>query len=1218
MAFVILSDRFVNERERIESEAQRRRRELLSKRKASEGLVLNSHRLLTCSCRVGETEEADDEYRISLALLQGSQDEQQRAVAIFRKLAVKNHLPSMTSLGNCLQMGRGIIKDERQATYWFHKAATQGDVQAQISMGHWFATGNEFCRSDVHLAIEWFRKAAEQGSSEAMFQMVACRIQNGKLADDADDVAWYQKAAALGDARAQVRLGLCYERGLFLPEDLGQAVHWFRRAAEQGDADGQFNLAYALRHGKGTLQNEIQAALWYERAAAQGHAQAAFNLAVCYELGRGVNVDHKQAASWYCQAAGRGLAEGQYQYAVCLQEGSGCSVDVSTALHWYGQAAKQGHRQAQSALTVCLNASVEDKRASDMVKDAEQGQWDAVARVLGQIESERQIASARRTEAEKGDAVAQFELALLLLDGVGVTKDESAAANWLLKSAQQKHGGAQLKLAQCYEFGRSMPCDEIQAVQLYRSAAAQHLVDAQLALARCLERGIGGERDELQALEWYRKADAAGSEDAQQHVARLERVARLREDLEAVRKAASLGDAAAQNAFGSALIEKLRLALEKPSRFPGNFAASRDLGMFCHTEISGPCALLTRSAFSRVVRCKLSRIGKPADVAIKVPYSSSPEAVIQELLALTSYPEHPNVVSLLGVCEDFQLTVSDGSVLKPPISLVFPFYAHGSALEFFVNPKHQNISSARFLSWALDIACGLAHLHKHGCVHRDLAARNVFIDGAMRAIVGDLGISRPHDFADDCSGPIPLEVAPEAMFETKFSFASDIFAFGLTLFEIATECKHSAVFSWMGSSARAEDVMKKFAQQDREGYKSLVDKIVATVVGAGSVGFALVGLIRRCLAVDSKERPTAQQIVDELTASTSITALHNIGPSLPADARLRSAVLVDPKLSNWPLVPGAMVGSRVSFSSFRGPFELLTESAFSQAVRCTLLQRGADDVERKVDVVVKAVKRGFADIGTFHEWLTLTQLPDQPNVLKLIGICENFEYKDEHGKLVQAEISFVSPWFELGSIRDYFCKPEHKHARKGSGTKRVLQWAVDVAKGLAHLHRNSILHRDLFAKNVFVDSDGHAVVADFGLSRPVNTQQGVYISGPSGAPWLDAPEAIGLGVCSQASDIFQFGLLLFEIATDCSTDAFNFGSATVYDAKRMEQAILALAADGYRELQKSLPGELDPKLKEIMLSCLRSKASERPSADSLAKQLEALLGQDAGCVLCSI
>ncbi len=85
--------------------------------------------------------------------------------------------------------------------------------------------------------------------------------------------AW-RTAAAAGDARGALYVGVLYDTGLGVTQDYGEAAAWYRRAAEAGNAAGAFNMGVLEDAGLGRPKNPQQAADWYAHAADQGFGRA--------------------------------------------------------------------------------------------------------------------------------------------------------------------------------------------------------------------------------------------------------------------------------------------------------------------------------------------------------------------------------------------------------------------------------------------------------------------------------------------------------------------------------------------------------------------------------------------------------------------------------------------------------------------------------------------------------------------------------------------------------------------------------------------------------------------------------------------------------------------------------------------------------------------------------------------------------------------------------
>ena len=80
--------------------------------------------------------------------------------------------------------------------------------------------------------------------------------------------------AELGDAEAQYNLGVLYDEGAGVEQDLATAVSWYQKAASQGFIDAQSNLGMMYYHGHGVERDYRAAAQWFRQAADQGDEEA--------------------------------------------------------------------------------------------------------------------------------------------------------------------------------------------------------------------------------------------------------------------------------------------------------------------------------------------------------------------------------------------------------------------------------------------------------------------------------------------------------------------------------------------------------------------------------------------------------------------------------------------------------------------------------------------------------------------------------------------------------------------------------------------------------------------------------------------------------------------------------------------------------------------------------------------------------------------------------
>ncbi|XP_041061118.1 protein-tyrosine kinase 6-like isoform X2 [Carcharodon carcharias] len=157
------------------------------------------------------------------------------------------------------------------------------------------------------------------------------------------------------------------------------------------------------------------------------------------------------------------------------------------------------------------------------------------------------------------------------------------------------------------------------------------------------------------------------------------------------------------------------------------------------------------------------------------------------------------------------------------------------------------------------------------------------------------------------------------------------------------------------------------------------------------------------------------------------------------------------------------------------------------------------------------------------------------------------------------------------------------------GLEQLLDMAVQVAEGMSYLESQNYVHRDLAARNVLVGDNCICKIADFGLARAV--KEGVYVSQSTAIPYKwTAPEAIEFGRFSVKSDVWSFGVLLYEIVTHGRTPYPGLDN----------QEVVSMVSKGYR---MPCPDGCPGKLNEIMLQCWNSTAQNRPSFKALVQIL---------------
>ncbi|XP_024935475.1 uncharacterized protein LOC107275141 isoform X2 [Cephus cinctus] len=219
--------------------------------------------------------------------------------------------------------------------------------------------------------------------------------------------------------------------------------------------------------------------------------------------------------------------------------------------------------------------------------------------------------------------------------------------------------------------------------------------------------------------------------------------------------------------------------------------------------------------------------------------------------------EHKNIIKLLAVC-----------IKCEPVLTVMEFMLYGDLKTYLLARRHlvndQNyeesdeISNKKLTAMAMDVARALSYLAQMKYVHRDVASRNCLVNAQRVVKLGDFGMTRPmyeNDYYKfNRKGMLPVRwMAPESLGLGIFTPASDVWSYGVLLYEIIT----FGSFPFQGMS----------------------NNQVLTYVKAGNsltvprgIKPHLEGLIRSCWTVDHTKRPTAPEIVDFLATYPRILA----------------------------------------------------------------------------------------------------------------------------------------------------------------------------------------------------------------------------------------------------------------------------------------------------------------------------------------------------------
>ncbi|XP_077495297.1 protein tyrosine kinase 2 Fak isoform X11 [Amblyomma americanum] len=150
------------------------------------------------------------------------------------------------------------------------------------------------------------------------------------------------------------------------------------------------------------------------------------------------------------------------------------------------------------------------------------------------------------------------------------------------------------------------------------------------------------------------------------------------------------------------------------------------------------------------------------------------EKFLEEAYIMQQF-DHPHIIRLIGICS--------GS----PIWIVMELAKHGEMRAYLQNNKHR-LDLATLIQYAYQLSTALSYLESKKYVHRDIAARNVLVSSHDCVKLGDFGLSRwveDHSYYKASRGKLPIKwMAPESINFRRFTAASDVWMFGVCMWEI--------------------------------------------------------------------------------------------------------------------------------------------------------------------------------------------------------------------------------------------------------------------------------------------------------------------------------------------------------------------------------------------------------------------------------------------------
>ncbi|XP_058064448.1 ephrin type-A receptor 3 [Anopheles bellator] len=238
---------------------------------------------------------------------------------------------------------------------------------------------------------------------------------------------------------------------------------------------------------------------------------------------------------------------------------------------------------------------------------------------------------------------------------------------------------------------------------------------------------------------------------------------------------------------------------------------------------------------------------------------------------------------------------------------------------------------------------------------------------------------------------------------------------------------------------------------------------------------------------------------------------------------------------------------------------------------------------QEIDVAIKTLKPGSSEKARC-DFLTEASIMGQfehPNVIFLQGVVTRSN-----------PVMIITEYMENGSLDTFLRANDGKFQ-----TIQLIGMLRGIAAGMTYLSDMNYVHRDLAARNVLVNSLLVCKIADFGLSREIENASDAYTTRGGKIPvrWT-APEAIAFRKFTSASDVWSYGVVLWEV--------MSFGERPYWNWSN--QDVIKSIEKGYR-----LPAPMDcpEALYQLMLDCWQKQRTHRPTFASITQTLDNLARQ---------
>ena len=578
-------------------------------------------------------------------------------------------------------------------------------------------------------------------------------------------------------------------------------------------------------------------------------------------------------------------------------------------------------------------------------------------------------------------------------------------------------------------------------------------------------------------------------------------------------------------------------------------------------------------------------------------------------ISILSQLNHPSIMKFIGYSP-----INFRKVSKPVI--ITELLSNGS-LEEVIELERKSCAlsgwdDTKKLINIYGIASGVMYLHSLDIIHRDLRPGNILLDEFLCPKLCDFGLSKKIEEEKEKSGfkGTPAYVAPEIWKYNDYQKAGDVYAFSLIVYEIMTNekpFKNITNFFQIIAEIVNNKNRPEFTYPIPQCYQQLIEK---------------------CWVEDPKERPAFEEIVYDLKNDPEF-----ITDTVDKNEYLEYVDYIDQFFTKDIKKELPLEGKTFQKVDINNAKEkILTKNLFNDIEND---KNNDNENETLVHIEeIESLKYGFIDLNNYkrkrmifksdfskiyriiekesgeiysakisnleiskfskNEFINLTREVNILSKLNHPAITKFIGYSPVNFKNLPKPV-IITEYLPNGSLENILASERNGRPVLGWDETKKLINIYGIASSMLYLHSHNILHRDLRPSNILLDDSLYPKLADFGLCTKhhnINTITFQSTCGIKGKPTYLAPEILISKEYSKSSDVYSFGMVVYEIVT------YEIPFNNMTDAV---QIIDEVVTKGNRpEFKETVPDCY----KNLIERCWSAEPNERPTFSEIIDELK--------------